>query len=178
MPNEFDHVFINNALEDGFKKYIANKDKKESLEYNSFLCSIIRMLFLIYGDELVLSYNNKDVAKFDSILESYGFSSVDVINFKTVCDKFYQFDVKQQKKAIKKKNKYFNLVQKYLIDMMLCKINKETVDGTLKKEFYDLLFTANSNDFYRKSTAVLLAYNPYEIDEYAKKQNIFQWGIV
>lgn len=168
-----DAIFINSALEDGFKKYLANKDKKESLEYNSFLCTIVRMLFLIYGENLILAYQDKDITKFDTILGSYGFPHVDVINFKNVCDKFYKFDIKQQTKAIKKKNKYFNLVQKYLIDMLLCKMSKETIDVSVKKEFYDLLFTANSSDFYRKSTAVLLAYNPYEIDEYAKKKNIF-----
>ena len=37
-----------------------------------------------------------------------------------------------------------------------------------------LLFTANSRSFYRKSNAVVMAYNPYEIDEYFKKQN---WGL-
>ena len=46
------------------------------------------------------------------------------------------------------------------------------VDSTTLNDFYNMLFTANNDDFYRKSTAVLLAYNPYEIDDYAKKQGI------
>ncbi|MDE5889029.1 MAG: hypothetical protein K2H20_03320, partial [Bacilli bacterium] len=85
---------------------------------------------------------------------------------------YYKFDLRQKKKAIKKKNKYFNLVQKYLIDMMVKKNSQEKVSSLEMNEFYDLLFTVNSKEFYRKSTAVLLAYNPYEIDEYAKKQGI------
>ena len=56
--------------------------------------------------------------------------------------------------------------------MIVKRKNVELIDNDIIKEFYELLFTANSKDFYRKSTAVLLAYDPYEIDEYVKRQNI------
>ncbi len=172
MPNE-GNVFINEALNEGFKLYIENEKKEYSLDYNKFLCCIVRMLVIVYDkDVLVNAFHSNDVSSFDKELVRYGFSDVDVINFKTVCDKFYKFDLKQQSKAIKKKNKFFNLVQKYLIDMMKCKNNANSVNNEENNNFYDLLFTANSKDFYKKSTAVMLAYNPYEIDEYAKKQNL------
>ena len=74
----------------------------------------------------------------------------------------------------KKENKYFNLVQKYLIDMLIKKNNQEKLDKEDINNFYSLLFTARSTNFYYKSTAVLLAYNPYEIDDYFKKQNILE----
>ena len=102
----------------------------------------------------------------------YGFAKNDYDAFIITLDKYYNFDLRQQKKSIKKKNKYFDMVQKYLIDMIVQKRSIQAIDNNIIKEFYDLLFTANSRDFYRKSTAVLLAYDPYEIDEYAKKQNI------
>jgi hypothetical protein len=89
-----------------------------------------------------------------------------------MCNKFYKAEVKKEDKAIKKKNKYFNLVQKHLIDMMIQRNNQKLVNSVTMKEFYDLLFTAKSNNFYRMSYALLVAYNPYEIYEYAKKQKI------
>ncbi len=173
MPNESNNLFINESLNSAFNIYINNQLKKESLEYNSFLCCIIRMLCIIYDEkELFEAFSNKDENAFDNILTKYGFKKEDTINFKLVCDKFYKFNQKQQQKPIKKKNKYFNIIQKYLIDMLLCKINNNDISQSEKLEFYNLLFTANSKDFYRKSLAVLLAYNPYEIDEYFKKQNL------
>mgnify|MGYP003308139846 CR=1 FL=1 len=89
-----------------------------------------------------------------------------------MCNKFYKSEVKKEDKAIKKKNKYFNLVQKHLIDMMIQRNNLKLVDSVTMKEFYDLLFTAKSNNFYRMSYALLVAYNPYEIYEYAQKHKI------
>ena len=73
---------------------------------------------------------------------------------------------------MEKKNKYFNLVQKSLIDMLILKNQKEPVNNEVKNSFYELLFTANTKDFYRKSIALVEAYNPYEIDDYFKKQNL------
>lgn len=165
-------IFGNSALDEAFKLYVSNKDNKNSLNYNKFMCVIVRALVLIYGEDIVNTYENKDIKAFDNILTKYGFDITEVSNFKTIVDKFYQFELRHQKKAIKKKNKFFNFVQKYLIDMMKQKSINEKVDMIEMNDFYDLLFTANSKDFYRKSTAVLLAYNPYEIDEYAKKQGI------
>ena len=56
--------------------------------------------------------------------------------------------------------------------MMVARIEKEKVSKKVIREFYNLLFTANSKSFYQKSYAVMVAYNPYEIDEYAKSKKI------
>lgn len=168
-----DGMFINEALDEGFKLFHDNQDKQDNLSYNAFLCSVIRMLVTIYGErEIIDAWNSRDEVQFYSLLSKYGFNRVDIENFKVVLLKFYKSLKKQEVKAIKKKNKYFNLVQKYLVDMMVCRCKMEMVDTKIKEEFVHLLFTANSKDFYRRSTAVLLAYNPYEIDEYVKKQNL------
>lgn len=166
-------VFINVSLNEAFLVYKNNVDNKESLNYNSFLCSVIRMLVIIYGDEIVKSFLEKNVSLFDSILMKYGYDLNNLNEFKFLLEKYYNFSKKIGNKTIKKKNKYINLVQKCLIDMMLKRKSTEVVDNNLLSEFYNLLFTANSKDFYRKSFAVLSAYNPYEIDEYAKKMGIF-----
>lgn len=166
------NIFINSALEEGFKLYLSNKDKEYSLDFNRFVCSVIRMLIMIYGENIIKSYEEKNVQLFDDTLIKYGYDVTEANNFKVIFEGFYKLDLRHQKKAIKKKNKYFNLVQKYLIDMMVKRNQVEKLGSLEMNEFYDLLFTANSKDFYRKSTAVLMAYNPYEIDEYVKKQGI------
>ncbi len=167
-----ENIFVSKAMNDAMQLYNSSKDNHESLNYNRFLCVVIRMLILIYGNEIIDAYNSKNIIVWENLILKYGFEKKDYDNFIIVLDKFYNFDIRQQKKSIKKKNKYFDVVQKYLIDMMVKRRNVELIDNDIIKEFYELLFTANSKDFYRKSTAVLLAYDPYEIDEYAKRQNI------
>ncbi len=168
-----DNVFINEALNESLLLYLDVKDKKYSLEYNSFLCCVVRLLILIYGEEnIISSFKNKDVDGFSSLLIKYGMSIEDCSSFVNNLEKFYNFYKKQQNKAIKKKNKYFNLVQKSLIDMLVKKKEKETVSKEEIEAFYELLFTAQNRDFYRRSVALVQAYNPYEIDDYFKKQNL------
>ena len=55
--------------------------------------------------------------------------------------------------------------------MLVTRNKKEKLDVRIIKNFYKLLFTANNSSFYRSSNALVLAYNPYEIDDYFKKQN-------
>lgn len=163
-------VFISNSINESIETYINFKDKDYSLEYNSFICSIFRMLVLIYGEEeLVDSYDKKSSEDFDNILMKYGLDVSKLDEFKINFEKYYKMKEKYSTKSIKKKNKFFNLVQKNVIDMLIQKKNMESIDDNILNEFYDLLFTANSKSFYQKSVAVLEAYNPYEIDNYAKK---------
>lgn len=167
------NVFLNKAFNESFKLYIDNKDKVDSLEYNSFMCVVVRLLVMIYGeDDIINYYKAYDENSFNTLMLKYGCSVEDYSSLVNNYGKYYNFGLKQEKKAIKKKNKYFNLVQKSLIDLLVLKNKVEPIDQELIKEFYDLLFTANSKDFYRKSVAVLQAYNPYEIDDYFKRQNL------
>ncbi len=173
MNNE---IFISNSITKAIKLYLDNKEKDYSLEFNSFLCTIFRMLVLIYGEkDIVASYKENNSEKFDICLMKYGLNIEKVDEFKIVLEKYYKLSEKQEKKAIKKKNKFFNIVQKDIIDMMIQKKEKEPVSPDEIKIFYDLLFTANSKNFYRKSVAIVEAYNPYEIDTYAQKK-LFETG--
>lgn len=168
------NVYINEAMEYAFSTYLRTKDHKGTLDYNSFMCTIIRMLLIIFGEEVILDYQTQNPATLVFTMTKYGTSIEDANNFLTLVEKFYQFEEKQKDKAIRKKNKFFNPVQKYLIDMFYNKHKMERFNKKVIKEFYLLLFTANSRSFYRKSNAVVMAYNPYEIDEYFRKQ---KWGI-
>lgn len=167
-----DRVFINDGLTEMFKIYVRSKEQPQSVEYNSFGSSVIRMLILIYGDDVLKFYAGNDVESFDRLLLKFGYDPSQLEAFKITCNKFYNAELKKVDKAIKKKNKFFNLIQKYLIDMMVTRDSIKIVDNVTMKKFYDLLFTAKSNNFYRMSYALLVAYDPYEIYEYAKKQKI------
>ena len=161
--------FVNSALNEAFLLY---KDNHDSVIYNGFLVSAVRMLIIIYGEEIVNLFDAKDVQGFNNLLTKYGYSIDEVNDFTSRLLKANKALIRQKDKAIKKKNKYFNVVQKDLIDMLVKKNEHEPMDKNLILQFYNLLFTANNSDFYRKSIAVLEAYNPYEIDEYFKKKNL------
>lgn len=163
------NFFVNEAIQVSFDKFVNSWDNKESLEYNSFMVVVIRALIFIYGADILESYQENNKKKFNEILARYGYDDKSIQEFRVNYEKFYRFDERQKDKAIHKKNKYFNLVQKSLIDMLVLKNSKEPISLDDKQEFYNLLFTANSKSFYAKSVAVLLAYNPYEIDAYYKK---------
>lgn len=160
-------IFINNAINDAFVMYMKNKKNIDSIEYNSFLVCVVRMLIIIYGEERLMDlFYSKDNLGFDKLLVSYGYNEIDF--FKDNFEEFYDFDRGQENIAIKKKNKYFNLVQKALIDMFNCNSNLTVED---RIEFKKLLFTSESEDFYKKSYTLMMAYNPYELDNYMKKIN-------
>ena len=69
----------------------------------------------------------------------YGYDKCLYDNFLEIFNKFYRTEVRKEDKAIKKKNKFFNLVQKHLIDMMLKRDSVKLVDSLTKNEFYNLL---------------------------------------
>lgn len=176
MSSEF---FVNEAIDKAFSTYVNCRkefkdpmEEKTSIEYNSFLCSIVRMLVLMYGEEVVKNYEDKDAEAFNKTLMKFGMSEKDINDFEVFVQRYYTMDKKQVGKTFRKKNKFFNVIQKYLIDMLVKKKSVEEVTNVEIEGFYSLLFTSNSEDFYRASTALLEAFNPYQIDEYFKKQHL------
>ena len=172
-------TFVNEAISEAFSIYESNltkfkdeMDTKTTLEYNTFLCTIIRMLVLIYGDDLMGASISGDTEAFNKSLMKYGMSEKDVNDFEVFVQRYYAMNKKHEGKTFRKKNKFFNVIQKYLIDMLVLRTRSEKVSQEVIQNFYDLLFTANSKDFYRASTAVAEAFNPYQIDEYFKRQNL------
>lgn len=167
------YIFVNNAINDAIIRYYQSKSEPYGLTYNSFLVTVMRMIILLYGElDITNCYhtrNEKGMGGFDTNMTKYGYSEKELEKFKVNFEKFYEFDMRQRKLHIKRKNPYFNRVQKNLIDMMFQKNKRSPLDGKTAQEFYNLLFSANSSDFYRKTYAVLMAHNPYEVDEYFKK---------
>ncbi len=170
------YIFINNAINDSIIMYYNYKDKPFSKEFNSFLVTIMRMIVLLYGElDITNCYhtkNEKGMGGFDTNLLKFGLPPVKLERFKQNFEKYYEFDMRQKRLHIKRKNPYFNTVQKLMIDMMFAKNKRSPMDSKKAKEFYDLLFTANSLDFYRRTFAILSTNYPYEVDEYFRK-NMF-----
>ncbi len=172
-------AFVNEAISEAFSLYESSltkfkdeMDSRTNIQYNSFLCTIIRMLVIIYGDDIMGASISEDAEAFNKSLMKYGMSEKDVNDFEVFVQRYYAMDKKHQGKTFRKKNKFFNVIQKYLIDMLVLRNNREPVPREAIENFYDLLFTANSKDFSRASTAVAEAFNPYQIDEYFKRQKL------
>ena len=67
MPNKF----INEAINEMFSIYNRSKEQPLSIEYNSFLSSVIRMLVLIYGEDVLKCYEDKDTNGFVNTILKY-----------------------------------------------------------------------------------------------------------
>jgi len=168
MDNNY--VFVNNAINDSVILYCEYKDE-EGVNKESFLACVTQVLCKIYGEEDILNkYYDKDEEGFKELLTSYGFGDYD--SFIDDFESFYEMDYDQEDNVLQRKNKYFNLVQKHLIDMMVCKNNEKPILIEDRKEIYEMLFTANSKSFYKKTYALNKAYDPYEIDDYFMKQGL------
>ena len=168
------YIFVNNAINDSIVMYYQSKEKPLSLAYNTFLVTIMRMIILLYGElDITNCYhtkNEKGMGGFDTNLTKYGYPEDQLENFKNNVEKFYEFDLKQRKRHIKRKNPYINRVQKNLVDMMFAKNRVVPLDGKKAKEFYNLLFTGESRDFYRRCYALAYEKHPYEVPKYFRKQ--------
>ena len=177
MPKiQKNYIFINNAINDSIIMYYQAKEKPYSVEFNTFMVTVMRMIVLLYGElDITNCYhtkNEKGMGGFDTNITKYGFPEKKLERFKINFEKFYEFDMRQKKLHIKRKNPFFNLVQKSLIDMMFAKNKRAPLDAAQAQEFYNMLFTANSVDFYRRTYAILTSTNPYEVDEYFRR-NMF-----
>jgi hypothetical protein len=164
------YIFVNEGINSAYVTYTKGRKNIHSKEYNSFLSCVMRMLVIIYGEEGInKSFSTKNFELFDKELTKYGYSIDNVNKFKMMMDNYYKLDMGQKDRVIKKKNKFFNAIQKLLIDMMVTKNNHGEINLDELVDFYELLFTAKSFDFYRKSYALATALNPYEIDDYFQK---------
>ena len=168
------YIFVNNAINDSIVMYYQSKEKPLSLAYNTFLVTVMRMIILLYGElDITNCYhtkNEKGMGGFDTNLCKYGYPEDQLEIFKDNVEKYYEFDLKQRKRHIKRKNPYINRVQKNLVDMMFAKNRVVPLDGKKAQEFYNMLFTGESKDFYRRTYALAYAKHPYEVAKYFRKQ--------
>lgn len=162
-----EEYFVNMAFDKSIKLYLKNQDNKDSLEYNSFLVVVIRLLALIYGKlDIVNPYYLKNSVVFMNNLSKYGVSNSTVALFKDDFLKFYEFEQANEQQKIKIKNPYFTSIQKYLTDMFVAKQRQENVSIAEEEAFLDLIYSSQTKNYYRLSYAYLMSDDINFIEKY------------
>lgn len=166
-----DKVFINNAFSKAVNNYTKSNDNVQGVMYNSFLVVVIRSLISIYseldiinpmviGDEELLKEN----------LAKFGYDKTDIEVFLSNLQLFDDFEVINENNNVKKKNPYFLIIEKDLINMLIKKKLNFFITEHELKVFYDLLYTPNSTNPLRVSYNYLMSNDEWEIDNYFKTE--------
>ncbi len=166
-----DKVFINNAFSKAVNNYTKSNDNVQGVMYNSFLVVVIRSLISIYseldiinpmviGDEELLKEN----------LAKFGYDKTDIEVFLSNLQLFDDFEVLNENNNVKKKNPYFLIIEKDLINMLIKKKLNFFITEHELKVFYDLLYTPNSTNPLRVSYNYLMSNDEWEIDNYFKTE--------
>ena len=105
-------IFVNEAINEGITNFVEGKNPED------FTTIIISTLVNIYGQlDIVNPYKTKSEKSFDSNITKFGYTKEDLSLFKQNVLNFYL-------SKDEKPNKYFNKVEKQLIDMFFIKMNK------------------------------------------------------
>lgn len=164
-------VFINNAFTRAINDYELCAEACSGVIYNSFLVVIIRMLIVLYGElDIINPWNVLDEELLKSNLAKFGYRKDDIELFFQNLEKYFEQELENEKQTIKSKNTYFIIIQKQLIDMLVCKKINFLLTEVETKDFYDLLYTPNTSDPLRLSYNYLMAKDVYEVDRYFKEQ--------
>ena len=165
-------VFINAAFTKAISDYQSSKDKPDGIVFNSFPTVVIRLLMCIYSELDIINplvTENEDALKDN--LKKFGYGATELDTFFNNFQKFCDIDKENESLKIKKANPYFVIVQKQIIDMLICKkLNFHLTDKEIN-DFYELLYTSDTKNPLRISFNYLTAINNLtEVEEYFKKQ--------
>jgi len=159
--------FINKAFDTAIKTYIDNKDKPNSIAYNSFLAVTIRILALIYGKlDIINPYYLDNSVVFFQNLAKYGMDPAELAVFKEAFLDFYNFEIENEKRKIKLQNPHFKIVLKYLIDMFVAKKKNGKVSFEEEEKFLELIYTTHTKNPYRISYGYLMLDNTMYTEKY------------
>ena len=170
----YDKVKLQSIL-DKLNDYFHNTNEKPDVVKKNVIYCIMEV-----RNKLILKYPERDFLEnvsddfLTDILSKKTFE--DVSNYlKQILFTFLEnFNFNTTESVIVKliaylKNNYSeDLKLETLGDMFNCNSNLTVED---RIEFKKLLFTSESEDFYKKSYTLMMAYNPYELDNYMKKIN-------
>lgn len=171
-----DKVFINNAFTKAIDDYLKSSDNVQGVMYNSFLVVVIRMLVSIYSELDII--NPKVMGDEDLLKENlckFGYSKMDVEVFLSNMELFYEFENANNNDKFRKRNPYFIIIQKELIDMFIKKKLNFYITNDEVREFYDLLYTPYATNPLRVSFNYLHAKDILKIDRYFRivmKENV------
>ena len=174
-----DKVFINNAFTKACDCYLDSNDNVKGVMYNSFLVVVIRMLVSIYSELDII--NPKVMGDEDLLKENlckFGYSKMDVEVFLSNLELFYEFENANNNDKFRKRNPYFIIIQKELIDMFIKKKLNFYITNDEVREFYDLLYTPYATNPLRVSFNYLHAKDILKIDKVPEKLNIVGGGII
>lgn len=171
-----DKVFINNAFTKACDCYLDSNDNVKGVMYNSFLVVVIRMLVSIYSELDIINpkvMGDEDLLKVN--LCKFGYSKMDVEVFLSNMELFYEFENVNNNDKFRKRNPYFIIIQKELIDMFIKKKLNFYITNDEVREFYDLLYTPYATNPLRVSFNYLHAKDILKIDRYFRiemKENV------
>lgn len=141
------NIFVNDAINEGILNYINN------INSDDFITIIIKTLISIYGElDIINPYKTNTesgLGSFDENITKYGYKLEELSLFKQNVMNFYL-----TKNEIP--NKYFNEIEKQLIDMYFCKIKDSKV---VEDSFKNLIQFTNS---YSKDTDEIRRYFNYK----------------
>ena len=129
------------------------------------------MLVAIYSELDIINpkiIDDEDLLKEN--LAKFGYDKSDVLVFLSNIQLFWDFENENDKRKVKKKNPYFILIQKELVDMLIKKKLNFYLTEAEVREFYDLLYTPYSKNPLRVSYNFLQASDVMEVDKYFKVQ--------
>ena len=162
-----EEYFVNIAFDQAIKLYLNTRANPNSLNYNSFLVIVIRILVLIYGEADILNpYYLKNNVAFLNNLSKYGLSKSDVAILKSDFLSYYNFESENVKRTIKLKNPYFTNILKILVDMFILKKQNYHVNYYEEEEFLDLAYTSHTTNPLQVSYNYLVSDDPKYIEKY------------
>ena len=166
-----DKVFINNAFTKACDCYLDSNDNVKGVMYNSFLVVVIRMLVSIYSE---LDIINPKVMGDEELLKEnlckFGYSKMDIEVFLSNIELFDEFENENNSVKFRKRNPYFIIIQKEIIDMFIKKKLNFYITNDEVREFYDLLYTPYATNPLRVSYNYLHAKDVLEIDRYFRRE--------
>lgn len=168
--NSSGYIFVNEAFNNSINNYFKYKDTPNCMEFNTFDVVVSRIIVWLYGElDITNCYktsNEHGMGGLDMNMCKFGYPDSELSKFKNNFQKYYDFQLKNEKNAIKEKNIYFDIVQKNLIDMFFYKYSAMNLGVNETNEFCSFLFNINSTDFYKKTLSILLSNDPYDICYY------------
>ena len=162
-----EEYFVNIAIHKAIKQYLASINNKDSLNFNSFLVIVIRILVLIYGDTDILNpYYLKSSVAFFNNLSKYGMSEANIALFKEEILNYYNFEATHNSGNTKEKNPYFRSSLKFLVDMFVVKKKSISISYEEEEEFLELIYTTHTKNTYRMNYNYLVNDDPEYIEKY------------
>lgn len=152
--------FINKSINKAFENYVNNEIPGHKISAVDFTVNIIHILTIIYGQDIIKAYKQKDENEFNIILLKYNLPKEQLNEF---YEKMDEFDTLMKQNH--QKHTLINDIQ-YIVIMMIKQKRKNIEFQENELKAYDeLLYIKGTRGFYNKINSI----NPDEIVNYWKE---------